>query len=191
MIVIEYNINISNHNPLAGGSYLKLPKEIDHPWKGLINIQNINNNECFKWSLVKHFNLADQNSQRITKADKNISKRFDFKDIKFPVKSRDIHKIEKRNSIGISVFGYENNQKHLLNVPKKYCEEEHVDLLLIEEERRSHIVFIKDFNTYMFNHTLNHEKNIFVVIVYRFSVYKKYENIILKTALKLIANKEL
>ena len=170
MIVIEYNINSSNHNPLADSSYLKLPKELDHPWKGLINIQNINDMECFKWCLVRHFNLADQNSQRITKADKYISKRFDFKDIKFPVKSTDIHKIEKRNSIGISVFGYENNQKHLLDVPKKYCEEEHVDLLLIEEERRSHYVFIKDFNTYMYNHTLNHEKKVFVVIFYKFSV---------------------
>ena len=43
----------------------------------------------------------------------------------------------------------------------------------------------------MYNRTLNHEENIFVVIVYKFSVYKKYENIMLKAALKLIANKEL
>ena len=28
-------------NPLAGSSYIKLPKELDHPRKGLIDIQNI------------------------------------------------------------------------------------------------------------------------------------------------------
>ena len=37
-------------------------------------------------------------------------KKLDFKDIKFIVKVRDIHKTEKNNSIGISVFGYENKK---------------------------------------------------------------------------------
>ena len=32
--------------------------------------------------------------------------------MKFLVKIRDIHKIEKKNSIGISVFGYENKEKY-------------------------------------------------------------------------------
>ena len=39
--VIDYDINISKYNPLAGISYIKLPKELDHPRKVLINIQNI------------------------------------------------------------------------------------------------------------------------------------------------------
>ena len=47
---------------------------------------------------------------RTVKADKDFAKHFDFSDIKFTVKVRDIHKIEKNNSIGICVFGYENIQ---------------------------------------------------------------------------------
>ena len=39
--VIEHNINISKYSPLSGSSYIKLPKELDHPRKGLINIQKI------------------------------------------------------------------------------------------------------------------------------------------------------
>ena len=39
--VIEHNINISKYSPLSGSSYIKLPKELDHPSKGLINIQKI------------------------------------------------------------------------------------------------------------------------------------------------------
>ena len=35
---------------------------------------------------------------------------------KFSVKVRDIHKIEKKNSISISVFGYENNKKYPIYV---------------------------------------------------------------------------
>ena len=33
---------------------------------------------------------------------------------KFPVKARDIHKIEKQNSIETSVFCFENKEKHLI-----------------------------------------------------------------------------
>ena len=46
--VIDHAISISKYNPLAGSSYIKLPKESDHPRKGLINIQNTDDNECFK-----------------------------------------------------------------------------------------------------------------------------------------------
>ena len=66
----EHNINISKYHPLAGSSCIKLPKELDHPRKGLINIQNINDNECFKWSIVRYLNIADYNPRRITKLTK-------------------------------------------------------------------------------------------------------------------------
>ena len=94
--VIGHTISISNNNPLARNNCVKLPKELDHPRKALINIQNIDDNKCFKWCLVWYLNPADDNRRSITKADKNFAKRPDFKDIKFPVKIRDIHKIEKK-----------------------------------------------------------------------------------------------
>ena len=50
--VIYHAISISKYNPLAGISYIKLPKELDYPRKGFINIQDTDNNECFKWCLV-------------------------------------------------------------------------------------------------------------------------------------------
>ena len=49
---IDHTISISKYNPLARSSYIKLPKQLDHPRKGLINIQNIDDNECFIWCLV-------------------------------------------------------------------------------------------------------------------------------------------
>ena len=39
--VVDHTINISKYNPLAGSSYIKLPKELNYPRKGLINVQNI------------------------------------------------------------------------------------------------------------------------------------------------------
>ena len=86
------------YNPLAGSSYIRLPKDLDNRRKGLINIQSIDDNECFKGSSVRYLNTADRSPAKITKSDKDFSKKLDFKEIKFPVKIRDIHKIEKIES---------------------------------------------------------------------------------------------
>ena len=39
-------LNVSSYLPLSGSTYIKLPVELRHPIKGLINIQN-NDNKCF------------------------------------------------------------------------------------------------------------------------------------------------
>ena len=56
--------------------------------------------------------------ERFRKADKDFERELDFKDIRFPVKIRDIYKIEKRNFIGIINFGYKNKGKYLIYVQK-------------------------------------------------------------------------
>ena len=70
---------------------MKLLKELDYPTKRLINIQNADDNKCFRWYLVRYLNPGDDNPKRIKKADKDFAKRLDFTDIKFPVKIRDTH----------------------------------------------------------------------------------------------------
>ena len=84
--IIDHTISISKYSPLAGSSYIKLPKELNHPRKGLINIQNIDDNKYFKWSIVRYLNPAKSSPS---------NKTLHLKGIHFPVKIRDIHKIEK------------------------------------------------------------------------------------------------
>ena len=60
---------------------------------------------------ASNVNPADWNPATIMKAAKDFAKRLNSKDIKFSVKVRNIHKIEKKNSICISGFGYEKNKK--------------------------------------------------------------------------------
>ena len=100
----------------------------------MINIQNIGDNKCFKWCLARYLNPACCNPAKITKSDKKCVKKPDFKDKKFPVKVSNINKIEKKNSISISDFGYENREKYPNCALKKCYEKKHVDLLLIEEK---------------------------------------------------------
>ena len=68
--IIDHTISISKYNTLAGSSYIKLPEKLDHPRKGLINIENSDDNECFKWCLVRYLNPVDHDTARIAKADK-------------------------------------------------------------------------------------------------------------------------
>ena len=93
---MDHTISILKYNPLAGISYTKLLKELNHPRTELINIQNTDDNECFKWSIVSYLNPTNHHSARLTKADKYFDKKLDFKYIKFPFKIRDIHKTEKK-----------------------------------------------------------------------------------------------
>ena len=66
----------------------------------------------------------------------------------------------KKDYIGISVFIYEKKVTHRIYVSKKFCEDKHVDLLLIDEGKKSYVL-IKDFNTLMYDHTLHRGRNHF------------------------------
>ena len=94
---------------------------------------------------------ADHHSERIRKIDKDFARRLDFKDTKFPVKIRDIHKIEKKNCI--SVFGYEIKEKYPIYVSKNTFKR-HVDLLQIREGKMRNVL-IKDFSVFMYHRTLH------------------------------------
>ena len=57
---------------------------------------------------------------------------------------------------------------------KKYCKEKHVNLLLIEEERKGHMLLSKiSIRLFMIIHFIV-EKIIFAVILYIFLVQKEY-----------------
>ena len=64
-LVIDLTISISNYNPLAGSSDTKLHKELNHPLKGLINIQILT-----IMSIVRYLNSVYRKPAIITKADK-------------------------------------------------------------------------------------------------------------------------
>ena len=94
--------------------------------KGFINIQNIYDNECFKWCLVRYIHHAEHTPESIREVGKDFAREIDFQNIKFSVKIRDIHKVEKNNCININVFGYENKEKYPIHVSKIFS----IDILI-------------------------------------------------------------
>ena len=104
-IVSQY-LNISSYQPLSESTYCKLPEELSHPMKGLINVQN-DAKKCFLWCNVRYLSCEGKNVWRITKKDKEISKSLNYDGIEFPVSKKDYCKISKTNKININVFCYE------------------------------------------------------------------------------------
>ena len=157
--VDNHYLNIVQYQPMKGSSYIKLPQELRHHRKGLINMKN-EDDECLRWCHIRHLNPQDKNPQRIKKSDKEYINKLDYSGIEFPVTTKQYNKIEKQNEININVFGYENKQPYPIYVSKeKY--ENHMELLLITEDKNKHYVLIEDFNRFMYNQTKHKESKHF------------------------------
>ena len=97
-------LNITTYKPLNGSGYIKLPMKLQKPKKGLINLQN-KNDECFRWCHIRYLNPQNKDPQRIKRVDKQFIGELNCKGIEFPVSQKQYNKIEKQNSIRINVFG--------------------------------------------------------------------------------------
>ena len=71
----------------------------------MTDIPNINDNQCFKWYLIRYIHPGDKNLEKIRKVGEGLARELDFKDMTFPVKKKTF-----------SIFGYEN--KYPIYVPK-------------------------------------------------------------------------
>ena len=84
-----------------------MPKELNNPRKGLINLRNIDN-KCFLWCHVRHLNPVDGHSTRMKKEDEKIADTLNYSGISFPVSTKDYDLIKEQNNICINVFSYED-----------------------------------------------------------------------------------
>ena len=147
---------ISTYRPLVGSSYIDLPIELKHPRKGLINIKN-NDQKCFLWCHVRHINPVKEHPGKITRADRDLAINLNYE---FPVQEKDLKKIEVQNNICINVFGYENKLVFPVYISDQTFKSS-IDLLLLIVDDKSHYVYIRDFNTFMFHRTKNKNKKWF------------------------------
>ena len=130
--VDSHHLNLVKYKPLKGSSYIQLPQELRNSAKGLINMNN-KDNECFRWCHIRHLNPQDKDPQRIKKTDKQHIEKLNYSGIEFPVNVKQNNKIEKQNNINVNVFGYEDRQPHPVYVSKEKFEDQ-MNLLLITGE---------------------------------------------------------
>ena len=152
-------INVSTYRPLSGSSYIKLLVDLKSPKKGLINIKN-NDQKCFLWCHARHVNLVKIHPARITREDKKLINNLNYDGIEFPVQEKDFSKIEVQNNICVNVFGYENKLVFPVYISDQTFKSS-IDLLLLIDDDKSHYVYIKDFDRFMFHKTKNKNKKYF------------------------------
>ena len=114
-------------------------QKIRSPRKCFINVQNIDDNECLKYCLVRYLYPADHNP------DKDFAKELDFKDIMLPVKIKYINKVKKKTVLTL-VFLVIKMRKRIQFINQKNNFKKHVDLLLIENEDKLHYILMINKN---------------------------------------------
>ena len=68
----------------------------------------------------------------------------------FPVREKYFCKIEEKNSICITVYCYEKKLTFPIHISDQEFENS-IDLLLVIDENKPHLVYIKNFDRFMFN----------------------------------------
>ncbi len=140
------DVSIVKFNPLDGSGYSKLPPIITKK-KAVINMKN-NDDQCFKWAVTRALNPVDRNSERITKELRDQAEKYDWSEITFPVKVKDIHIWEKNNNKFVNVFGYDEENKKIY--PIKLCDN-HTSIVLGDNETQDDKfinLFLHDDNHY-------------------------------------------
>ena len=135
----------------------------------MLNVHNTDDNEWFKWCLVRHLHPAGHNPRNVTKAGKDLAKKVYFEDCQSKLQT--FTKL-KKIILSALVFWIWKQRKISNLCVKKFFEEKHVDVLLTGEESKSNLSNILIQLCMIIRHTV--EDNIFVVIVYTLLVQKKY-----------------
>ena len=88
------------------------------------------------------------------------------------MQEKDLNKIDVKNNICINVFGYEDELVFPIYVSDEKFKDS-MDLLFLNDDDKSHYVYIKDFDRFMFHKKQKIKtKNDFVKVVYSILVVK-------------------
>ena len=163
--VLSLDTHFTDFQPLRGSTFLPLPSKISTK-NAVINMKN-NDDQCFKWSVVRALNPVEKNSERITNELKEQSERLDWSGLKFPVKLDQIVIFEKFNpQISINVFGFEDKVVYPLRLSKSKREQRErsertqiVNLLLISDGEKQHYCFIKSLSRLLSSQVSGHKES--------------------------------
>ena len=126
-----------------------------------------NDEQCFKWSVVRALNPVDIHPERVSKELKDQSERLDWSGLKFPVKLDQIAIFEKLNpQISINVFGFEGDVYPLRlskskseRSERERSESEQINLLLISDGEKQHYCLIKSLSRLLSSQVSGHKES--------------------------------
>ena len=147
--ILSSNIKQYEYNFQKASSYIPLQFK-SH---SVIHIKNEKDNKCFLWCILAKLYPANNNKQRISNY-KPYEDKINMKGIEYPVRIKDIPKVEKQNSnLSINVFALERQTDKQSLYPVYLSndnenEKKIIDLLFIESNENTHYCLIKDLNSF-------------------------------------------
>jgi hypothetical protein len=153
--VDSLRLKINKFKPFHGKGFIPLPPALQAR-KACINVQNYDD-YCFRYAILSKY--VKFHPERPSSYN-NLVNSLDFSCITFPVKIKDVKKFENTNNVSINLFGVEKTNSIY---PLKVCKEEkkdHWDLLILENGRNWHYVYIKHFERLTRHQITKHEHKV-------------------------------
>ena len=155
--VIKLVLHTTRWDPINAGSYIDLPEALKNK-KAIINMKN-QDEECFKWCVLRALYPKDKNAERIDKDLKSKQDTLNMKGIRYPVNFRDIDRFESQNpEISITILGYNKDERVYPLKISRYTGCEHdITLLLIKGGEKSHYCLVKNLSALLQSQINNHK----------------------------------
>ena len=135
------DVNFHQLNLTRGSSYLPLPDWLARK-KAIIN-PHIDDEECFKWSVITVENAGMKDPQRVSNLRK-VMDNYDWSGLEFPVSIKDIGKFEARNNISVNVLAVEGRDIYIRRKGQRVDRE--INLLMVSEDGIRHYTAIKSLS---------------------------------------------
>ena len=148
-------LDIARYQPLTGGSYIPLPREVEHQ-KAVINVKS-KDNHCLRWALGSALFPIDKDPQRTTKYP--IEDGLNFEWINSPTPVSQVKKVEKQNNLAINVFGWDKGNVIIHHFSKQSVHINRINLSLIEKGECFHYTWVRDLNRLLYNQSKHRERN--------------------------------
>ena len=147
--VIKLVLHTTRWDPINAGSYIELPEVLKNK-HAIINMKN-QDEECFKWCVLRALNPKNNHPERIDSDLKSKQDSINMDGIRYPVNFRAIDRFEHLNpNISISVLGYNKEERvYPLRISKctKHTKRKHdIVLLLIKDGEKSHYCLVKNIS---------------------------------------------
>ncbi|KAF4530226.1 hypothetical protein B566_EDAN018302, partial [Ephemera danica] len=150
-------VRTSKINPLRASSYLQLPMDIAKK-HAVINPRNFNDHECFKWCVCASQHTGDYGGN-IENLKQYVSE-FNWTDVSYPTSFEDVKKFETSNKkVSINIFALDCEEEIPQIYPIKVVDfekENHIDLLVLENDGNRHFVYIKHFERLIGSQIVTH-----------------------------------
>ena len=144
--VIKLVLHTTRWDPINAGSYIDLPEVLKNK-QAIINMKN-QDEECFKWCVLRALNPKNKNAERVDSDLKSKQDSINMEGIRYPVSLRAIDRFEHLNlNISISVLGYNKEERvYPLRISKCTKRKNYIVLLLIKDGEKSHYCLVKNIS---------------------------------------------